>query len=197
MISIQSTSAIATTRFEDDFVWLYTCYPKAITLDNGPLGEFRAPACPEDKPYVRFKIHSVTQPVYMGSSDFDELSGIAKYTYVPVKTEAKDIAQDFVDRRGVRFGIFKSDTDGEPSKACIEAAVRGMYRSFVEIVEKADADWEAHHNRLRITQEARDAARYIKAELPWVAPSTSVDIGSIIRQRLASVPVPAGAGAPK
>lgn len=197
--NMSSQSAVPTTQFTKNFVSLYTCYPKPFKLDSGPLGDFHAPACPPDKLYAKFKVHEVKQPCYMGKNNYDEMSGMSTYIYETVTHPAEEIAKDFIDRHGAEFGVFASDTDGEPSEDCVKAARVKMVNKMASIVSAAEDDWEANHDRKRITDRAREAARFLGAKVAWVDAAQDVNLHSAVTmtqaQRAAKPAQPAQARA--
>lgn len=180
--NISASSQVATTQTTKNFVNLYSCYPSEFKLDSGPLGDSYAPACPPDKLYTKFRVYEVKQPCYMGKSSPDELSGGAVYHYETVTHPAMEIATDFVQRHGKEFGIFLSDAPdgGEPSDECVRAARLGMVNKMASVVSTAENDWEANHDRRRITDRAREAARFLGANVAWIDPAKDVNLASAV-----------------
>jgi len=161
------------------FTWLYSCYPFAFRIPATHF-DIQFPAITKGKQYTRTKVHDYVEQVYQGMNDYNPLNLMPTYRHTPMTTTGADIARDLVDRLGDRFGLFVVDGNEEPKPEQVTTAKRVMLRKLSSIVMMAQDDWEANHKRGRITDEAKQAARFLGAKVEWVEAAVGVDLNDIM-----------------
>lgn len=158
---------------------IISIYPMTLTLER-PWGtavgryytKYVIPAAPRDG-YSFLEVEPAWQSVYYG-----EDIGY-RWEMIPAEKVAADIVNSFTAHRlgsntGATIGLFVPAT-GKPTKEELEKARNQQELYFSNLFAMAEEFWRTGQIR-NISDEMRQAARWLNRQAPWVEPFTAVDM---------------------
>ena len=134
---------------------IFSLNDRPVRVSMGQFQDIVVNPKPEGAPWGVTIVEDAKSAMDKGDDVFETLT-----------TPARSLAEDLVDRTPGE-GLFLADEDDLPSAEEVEAASSEFELADMSRIQEAHRSWDAKHDRNKISNQARDAARRRKQVVDW------------------------------